>query len=237
MWPESRKIINSCVCGIAAVLLAGIGTQAYAQGYGYSQSYEYAPQRRVQWHFDAGYAITSGRTADNLDNGWGLGTGFTFHPKLGSPFSLRADLDFNQFGATNRLLRLGEQQSQTRIDDGTGWLVNLSIDGVFDIPLGPRARGYVLAGVGGAYRRIELTQTVRFAGVFCDDWYGFCGIGFFPGDILVQRQETTRFALNAGLGVEFPLYNGQSWFIEARYTRMQTNQPTEFIPIRIGMRF
>ena len=137
----------------------------------------------------------------------------------------------------NNLLNLGAEQNQTQIDDGWGDIVNLDVDAVLDLPLGPRARGYIMAGVGGAYRRIDLTQTVGFGGYYCDNWYGYCGIGIVPGDVLVQREETTRFAWNAGIGFEFPLYNGQSWFIEARYNRMETPQPTEFVPIRIGFRF
>jgi opacity protein-like surface antigen len=227
--------MKSHLCGLAAVLLVAGATQAGAQGYGYPQGY--GSQRPIQWHVDGGYAMTTGHTADYLENGWTVGGGFTFRPDPGSPFSLRTDLNFSQFSATNRLISLGEQQNQTQIDDGTGRIVDLSIDAVFDLPLGPRARAYVLGGVGGAYRRIELTQTVGFGGYFCDPWYGYCGVGFFPGDVLVQREETTRFMWNAGVGVEFPLYAGQSWFVEARYNRMATGQPTEFIPIRIGMRF
>lgn len=223
-------------CGICAVLLGGLAAQASAQGYyGYSNAYDYS-QRPIQWHIEGGYAVTTGRTSDYLDSGWTLGTGLTIRPAPG-PFSLRADLSFSRFDATNALITLGEQQNQTRIDNGWGDMVNFDLDGVLDIPLGPRARGYVMAGVGGAYRRIDLTQTVGFGGYFCDPWWGFCGVGIFPGDVLVQREETTRFAWNAGVGVEFPLYNGQSWFIEARYNRMDTDQPTEFVPIRVGFRF
>jgi opacity protein-like surface antigen len=184
-----------------------------------------------------GYAATAGQTADYLQGGWTFGGGFTFRPQPASPLSLRTDLSFSRFNATNNLLNLGEQLNQTRIDDGWGDIVNLDVDGVLDIPLGPRAHGYLLAGIGGAYRRIDLTQTVGFGGYFCDPWYGYCGIGIVPGDVLVHREETTRFSWNAGGGIEFPLYNGQSWFIEARYTRMETPQPTEFIPIRVGLRF
>jgi opacity protein-like surface antigen len=225
------------VCGAVAVLLVAFGTQAGAQGYGYSRSDGYGPQPPIQWHIDGGYAVTSGHTADYLENGWTVGGGFTFRPQPGSPFSLRTDLNFSQFSATNQLISLGEEQTQTYIDEGTGRIVDLSIDAVFDLPLGPRARAYVLGGVGGAWRQIELTQTVGFGGYYCDPWYGYCGVGIFPGDVLVQREETTRFMWNAGVGVEFPLYYGRSWFIEARYNRMSTGQPTELIPIRIGMRF
>jgi hypothetical protein len=37
--------------------------------------------------------------------------------------------------------------------------------------------------------------------------------------------------------VDFALPAGQSWFVEARYERIETQEPTEFIPIRFGLRF
>jgi len=222
---------------LAVMLLVTVGAaSALAQNSGYYQRSD-GPQRPLRWHVDGGYAVTTGQTADYLVNGWTVGGGFTFRPAPASPFSLRTDLNFSQFGATKSLITLGEERNQTFIDDGTGRVINLDLDAVLDVPLGPRARGYLMAGVGGAWRQIELTQTVAFGGYYCDSWYGFCGFGVVPGDVLVQREETTRFAWNAGVGVEFPLYNGQSWFIEARYNRIETPQPTEFIPIRVGLRF
>ncbi|MBS0422763.1 MAG: outer membrane beta-barrel protein [Proteobacteria bacterium] len=222
-------------CGLTVLTLAGVANVANAQ-YGYSNDYAYG-RGPVQWHIMGGAALTTGHTADYLETGYTIGGGLTFRPAPMSLFSLRADLSFSRFNATNRLLNIGAEQNQTEIDDGWGDIVNLDVDGVLDIPLGARVRGYVMAGVGGAYRRIDLTQTVGFGGYFCDDWYGYCGIGVVPGDVLVQREETTRFAWNAGVGVEFPLDRGQSFFVEARYSRMETPNPTEFIPIRIGYRF
>jgi|SRR5579872_3567645 len=219
----------------ALLLIAGAATPCVAQYYGARQDFE--NPSGIHWHIEAGYAPTLGRTSDYLNGGGTIGGGFTFTPSPGSPFSLRADLSYSQFDATRHLIFLGEQQTQTEIDNGTGRIVNLDLDAVFNVPLGPRARGYLFAGVGGAYRRIELTQTVGFGGYYCDDWYGYCGIGVFPGDVLVLRDETTRFAWNAGAGVEFPLYGGQTFFVEARYNRIQTDRPTEFVPIRVGLRF
>jgi len=220
---------------LTAVALAAVASVASAQ-YGYSNSYTQA-RAPIQWHIMGGAAVTAGQTSDYLDTGFTVGGGLTFRPDPISPFSLRADLAFSRFNATNNLLNIGAEQNRTEIDDGWGDIVTFDVDGVLDIPLGQRVRGYVMAGVGGAYRRIDLTQTAGFAGYFCDDWYGYCGVGVVPGDVLVQREETTRFAWNAGVGLEFPLYGTQSFFVEARYNRMQTANPTEFIPIRFGYRF
>jgi hypothetical protein len=37
--------------------------------------------------------------------------------------------------------------------------------------------------------------------------------------------------------MDFVLPRGQSWFIEARYERVETQELTEFVPIRFGFRF
>lgn len=58
----------------------------------------------------------------------------------------------------------------------TGRIVGLDVDGVLNFPLGPRAHAYLLAGVGAAYREIDLTQTVAFRGFFCDPWFEFIPI-------------------------------------------------------------
>jgi opacity protein-like surface antigen len=220
-----------------SLLLSGLLCAAVTATPCWAQSYRYQDTAGIHWHLEGGYAPTVGRTSDYLNGGGTVGGGFTFTPSATSPLSLRADVSYSQFDATRHLIYLGEQQSQTHIDDGTGRIVNFDLDGVFNIPLTPRVSGYLFAGVGGAYRRIDLTQTVGFGGYYCDYWYGYCGIGVFPGDVLIQRDETTRFAWNAGLGLEFPLYSGPTFFVEARYNRIETREPTEFIPIRVGLRF
>jgi opacity protein-like surface antigen len=212
----------------ASMLLAA-STQALAQS-----DFQ---QRPLQWHVDAGYSVTNGRTGEFLENGWTAGVGLTWWPRAGIPFGLRADLHYSDYNATDNFINLGSALTQTRVDDGHGEIVGLDVDGVYEVPLGSIARGYVLAGIGEAYRRIELTQTVVIGGLVCDPWWGFCAPGFFPGDVLIARGSTTRFGWNAGLGVDFPLANGSSWFIEARYNRIETTRPTQFIPIRIGLRF
>lgn len=57
------------------------------------------------------------------------------------------------------------------------------------------------------------------------------------GQAVVDETSTTRFAWNVGVGVEFPLQDGSAWFIDARYHRIETSEPTEFIPIQVGYRF
>jgi hypothetical protein len=96
---------------------------------------------------------------------------------------------------------------------------------------------YAIGGIGGDYRRIALTQTVAYGGIVCDPWWGFCGTGFYPGGVVVSHDETTRFAWTAGLGLDMALGGRQSWFVEARFEELETGSPTQFVPIRVGIRF
>lgn len=197
----------------------------------------HSQDRPISWHFDAGYSFTSGTTSDYLDDGWILGAGLTWKPRPDTPFSLQADLHYSTYGATSNLIRLANQQTDTaRIDDGDTDIWGLNVNGVYRVPFGPRARGYVSAGIGEYYRKVQMTQTVLVAGVYCDPWWGFCYNAVFPGQAIVQEESTTKFAWNAGVGVEFPT-SGGSWFIDARYHRIETSKPTEFIPISVGFRF
>ena len=215
----------------AAILLAGT-VPAMAQVY-YGGG---GPAFPVHWYVDGGYSVTTGQTTNYLDNGWNVGGGVQWRPTPG-PMSLRVDGSFSRFDATNQLLADSAAANNTYINNGWGDVASLDLDGVFDIPLGNGIKAYVMAGGGGAYRRINFTQTVGYAGYNCDGWTGYCQPGYSVGDVLVDRQSTTRWEWNAGAGINFPLYGGQSWFVEAKYTQMMTPVPTSFIPIRVGYRF
>lgn len=219
---------------LGALVLLGAGTRAPAQNY--SERY-YGPQEHVHWHLDAGYAATTGRMADFLDSGWTIGGGLSWQPDFSSPLALRADIDYSRFNATRQLIAVNQAVDQTQIDDGYGEVVDGSLDGEYKAPLSPNVTAYALAGIGIAHRRIALTQTVAFGSYFCDPWFGYCEYGLVPGDVVVASDNTTRFAWNAGLGLDFDLRNGQTFFVEARFTRIQTAQPTDFVPIRVGLRF
>src|SRR6202165_5951366 len=92
---------------LAPLALLGCGAPAFAQ------VYQYLPARPLQWFIDGGASITAGTTADFLDSGWTIGTGFTLRPVPGQPFMLRADLNYSRFSATNQLISLGQAVNQT----------------------------------------------------------------------------------------------------------------------------
>jgi opacity protein-like surface antigen len=207
---------------LAALMLAGVAAPAFAQ---YSTGYHsYSSDRPVQWYVDGGGAITEGQAASNFDNGGTLGGGVQFR-QPGQPFMLRADLEFGYFDANRQFLA----QAPPNSNYGAMQTFSGFLDGVLQAPVNPWARFYVLGGVGLGYRTIHAASH----GFYCN---AVICAGY--GANTTVSDSSTSFAWNAGVGMDFPLAGGSSWFIEARYERFETSySPTELIPIRFGFRF
>lgn len=228
-----RKALQA-LRALGALLALACAAPAMAQFYYSGEGY-----RPLHWQVDGGYSITSGTTSEYLQNGWTFGGGLSWYPSPLVPAALRLDLSYSEYNATNSLLRQGASYLQTRIDSGTGRTWGGDLDGQFDFTLAPHVTGYLLGGIGTYQRQIQLFQTVIGGGVFCDPWWGFCGPGYFPADASVGRTTTAwKFSWNAGAGLNMPLGNGMSWFVDVRYLRIGPyDQRTEFVPIRVGLRF
>lgn len=211
---------------LAPLLLLGCGARAaVAQVY----QYQYPAQRPVQWFIDTGASVTTGRTSDDFDTGWAIGTGIVVRPDPRQPVALRVDVNYARSQATGQFIAANEAATGVPIDNGSLQTVTGFVGPQLEAPLSPWMRLYATGGVGFGYQRVELTQN----GFYCDPY--FCGPGY--GHYLVNSSDTTHFAWTAGAGLSFALPGGQAWFLEARYERIQTRGPTEFVPIRIGFRF
>jgi opacity protein-like surface antigen len=194
----------------------------------------------VHFHVFGGVSEPLNRTADYLQAGFAFGGGFSYAPQRGGPLDLRFDLAYAEHNASNRLIASGQQTTNIQVDGGTGSFWSATGDLVYRVPLGRAVRAYALAGVGAYHERIELTQSLYISGAYggayyCDPFYDYCD-GVAPADV-VASHDVTKFGWNAGIGIEFPLYYGGAWFIEARYHRIETTHPIEYIPLEIGYRF
>jgi opacity protein-like surface antigen len=213
---------------LAPVVLVGFCAPALAQVYA-------VQPLPVQWFVEGGPSFPLGTTSDYFNTGWTLGGGFTVRQDPSQPFALRAELDYSRFGASSELVSAGQEASETQINGGYADAIDAQVGGVFEQPLNAYARFYATGGLGLAYRHIELTQTGPTP---CNEFLGVCGPGFGGSSTSgVAAYDTTRFAWNLGAGMDFPLPGGQSWFVEARYERIETPGATEFLPVRIGIRF
>lgn len=223
-------------CGAAAVTLV-LTVPAFADDYYYhpgqsSESYYDIPPLQMQ--IEGGGAVTTGQTGKFFDNGWTAGAGIIWHPEPG-PLALRTMLDFTRLGATQQAIQDAESETQMEIDNGFADVASLHINGMYEWPIAPFTRAYLTAGGGGSWERVEFTQRYPFEGYFCDWWV--CGTSYRVGQLVVSRNQTTRLSWDAGVGLDFSTGGYQSWFIEATFEKVDTPQPTTFVPITIGIRF
>ncbi len=225
---------NKALYALGALLPLACASPAMAQYYYSGQSY-----RPLHWQIHGGYSAMVGTTSDYLDGGWNFGGGLTWYPSPLTPVGLRLDLSYSEYNATHNLLLQNATALQTEIDSGTGRTWGGDLDGEFDFILGPGVHGYLIGGIGTYRREIELYQTVIGGGIFCDPWWGFCGPAYFPANAVVARTTSSfQFSWNMGAGIDFPLGNGMSWFVDARYLSIGSGgERSEFVPIRVGLRF
>lgn len=191
---------------------------------------------RIHWHVMGGYSEPVGATRDYLQGGYLVSGGFSVSPSNASPLDLRVDVSYSEHNASNYLIDLGQQATNAQIDNGTGSFWSATANVVYKVPIIYGVKGYGIAGIGVYHERVELTQYDPNSGYYaCDPFLGYCdGI---PADALVASSGVTKFGWNAGAGVEFALPYNQAWFVEARFHRISTNRPIEFVPITIGYKF
>jgi hypothetical protein len=127
---------------------------------------------------------------------------------------------------------------QTPVDNGTVRMWGGDVDLEIDFRLGARVRGYLVAGGGWYKQQITYRQQQVVGGYLCD-WWGDCYPGYIGADAIVARNTSQwHFARNAGFGLEFALRGRASFFVDARYMRLDPNdRKSDFLPIRAGLRF
>jgi opacity protein-like surface antigen len=237
-------IMKTAVRTLLALLPLVVAMPAMAQyagpGWSHSEdtywqnSLEYHPFR---FHIDGGWTITQRTSADELDNGWNTGAGFTWYPTSCLPVGLRFDGSYNQFDARKGLLNQATATYQTRVDNGTIRMWGGDADLEIDFRLGPSARMYLLGGVGWYKEQFTFRQVQFTNATFCG-WWG-CSPGYVGVDAIVGRNTSQwHFAKNFGIGLEFGIGGRASFFVDARYMRVDpSNRKTDFLPIRAGLRF
>jgi opacity protein-like surface antigen len=219
MSPHSRLL--------TVLALLCLAPAAHAQYYGNDQD-----SRPVRWYVMGGYVEPVGFTGNILQGGYNFGVGAAMR-QPGSPLALRLEFNYTNNNATRYLLQQAESQTGLQITGGWGETFSLSANGEYRVPFGNGSYGYIIAGIGGYYTRISLTEYGY--GYVCNPWWGYCYLA--TGEAVVASHEVTKFGWNAGAGVSFALGGGPTLFVEARYTEISMPTNIEFVPINIGIRF
>jgi opacity protein-like surface antigen len=196
--------------------------------------FKYHPFR---FHVDGGATLTQNANDTLLDNGWNVGLGLSWFPSAHLPLGIRVDGTYNEFDARPGLVNQATATYGTRVDEGTRKLWGGDVDLELDLHLSSHVRAYLLAG-GGWYKQQDTFRQVNFYPGYICDWWG-CGPGYYGVRSLVARNTSDwRFAKNAGFGLEFAMGPKTSFFVEARYMRLNPNDAkSDYLPIKAGLRF
>lgn len=175
--------------------------------------------------------------SNNFQSGWNAGLGFSWFPTSHLPLGLRVDGTYNEFVGTNAFLGQASSTYGTQITNATAKMYGGDTDLELDLQITPYIREYFLAGGGWYRQQFTYRQTNYYPGFICL-WYG-CGPGYYGVTSVVARTTGDwHFARNAGIGFEFAMGPRTSFFVEARYMRLNpTNAKSDFVPIRAGLRF
>jgi opacity protein-like surface antigen len=183
-------------------------------------------------HIAGGYDSPTNDVEAILKDGWNFNGGATYWPehwKVG----LALEFGYNFFDIEDSVLDQIEGS-----DTGDVEILSVTADFIWgpdakDTPVGV----YLTGGIGGYYVDAELGRPGVWEGIICDPWLWWCYSGVVPGTVVTASESTTRLGWNVGAALTFKVGLGSQLFIEAKYHRVETETPTEYIPLVIGYRW
>jgi opacity protein-like surface antigen len=203
-----------------------------------SQAKTAQQKNTLQYHpfrfqIEGGYTFTEGSLKDTLKDGGNVGAGITWMPFSALPIGLRVDGSYSTFNLTDQALA----NAGSNITYGHQNVYGGDADAEIDLPMTPHAREYFFGGFGWYRTQTVLKQTQYQQGLVCG--FFFCEPGEVPVVTTVQKTTSDWVkSWNAGIGFEFALSDPVTLFIDARYLAFEPySSKTQFIPIRIGLRF
>jgi opacity protein-like surface antigen len=188
----------------------------------------------LQVQIEGGYSFAAGTTSQDLDDGPNVGLGFTWMPTAALPIGVRVDGSYSWFDDRGQLLNLNGAGYTYGHEDIYGGDADLQFDLAHR---SLRSKLYLFGGAGWYREASELRRVSLVSGTVCGWWY--CFPAEFPAVTAVAHSTSDwHQSWNAGLGWETAVADGTSFFIEARYLRIEPNDSKmQFVPIRIGLRF
>jgi len=191
---------------------------------------------------EGGYTLTHGNTAESLNGGWNTGLGLTWYPSSALPFGLRLDGSYSRFDLTTQSLYGASQALGTDVALGHQDVYGADLDAEFDFKMSQHVKGYLFGGAGRYRASTSYEQFGYSPGLVC---YYYCYPAYLGYTYEVAHNTTGWLnSWNAGVGFEFALQDPVRFFVEARYQRItksssssSSDKMSEFVPIRVGLRF
>jgi hypothetical protein len=177
---------------------------------------------------DGGYSVAAGSSGDFLNDGANLGVGLTWFPSSVLPIGLRVDGSYSWFHDRYDIFENGT------VTSGHENIYGGDADLQFDLAHPAWMKFYLLGGYGKYREQMDLREVSLETPTGC---------GFFCGPIPVvtgfeRITSPWHNAWNAGIGWEAAGAAPTSFFIEARFLRIEpTSSRMQFVPIRLGLRF
>jgi hypothetical protein len=193
--------------------------------------------KEVTGYIAGGYTTVEGTTSEFVNDGWNISGGAIVRPNPNKPLAFRVDVGYNYFNASRNAIEEANMNSPVRTDDGWASMFTVTLDALWNFGKAGHPNLYFGLGIGGYRRYVQLTQEALLGGTICDPWWGICYPAVGVGDVITADDKLTKFGYNASLGMTFPTKSGGELFVEGRYHRMESDQPTEFIPIIFGYRW
>jgi hypothetical protein len=179
--------------------------------------------RPVHVAIEGGFTATAGSTGDYLNDGGNVGVGISFFPFRSLPVGLRVDGSWSRFDASHAYFDSSGDYAWHSHENIYGGDADLQFN------LAQPSSHYQLYLLGGAGWYREQHVLDQFT----------AGCGYYSCGPIEQSSTTGwRNSWNAGVGGEFALPGGTSFFVEARYQRIAPHDSDmQFVPVRAGIRF
>ncbi len=205
-----------------------------------------AQDKPVEVNFGGGFTFPVGDVADSFDTGWNFAAGLTFN--VNETVGIQGEYQFFRFEGPDRVFdNLQPGVSSNRVLIESNHQMN-AVD--FNVVLrggsGP-VKGYVIAGPGIYWRKVQLTTPTVGVITVCNPFWLVCFPTAVSVDAVVGDRTSTDFGMNVGGGVIFGAF-----YVEARYhyvwgkdvtpsvgsvagQKLSTN--ASYFPITFGFRF
>jgi opacity protein-like surface antigen len=207
----------------------------------------YAQDKPVEMNVGGGFSFPTGDLADSFDTGWNGAIGLTFNvtPSVG----FQTEYMYQRFGGPDRVFDnlAPTPQAGTVLIESNHQMHAGSFNLVARSNSGSPVNGYVLAGPGVYYRKVQLTSPAVGVITVCDPYWLVCYPTAVETDQILGDRSSTDFGMNVGGGITFG--RGAKFYVEARYIYVWGNKITapgggteystnaSYFPITMGFRF
>ena len=167
-----------------------------------------AQDRRIFVNVGGGPTFNGGDIGDKFETGWGPAIGVTFEGP-NKRYGFQFEYAYRYFNVADELPINATRFSANHQTHQLAF----NLVGNLTAPASP-VRGYVVAGPGAYYRKVEITEYLG-SGVICDPYYYVCGA--YPVTGVLGSRGGWDFGFNLGGGVGFKIGESSEFFIETRY--------------------